>query len=508
MSSSTTPNVAGSSSTKLDTDIDSGDDLAFAGVAEQAAMVRSGALSCRELVEYHLKRIEKLDPILNAFRIVLAERALDDADEAQKRLQSGDEAPLLGVPIAIKDEWDVAGESTMYGTGIDLGPVAKDSSVVRRLREAGAIIIGKTHLPEFGIMPVTESATWGVTRNPWDLNRTPGGSSGGSAAAVAAGCVGAALGGDGGGSIRIPAACCGLFGLKAQRGRVSTIQADGRDYGWNGMEHIGPLTRSVLDSAIFHDAIIGDEPGDVTPSPPPTQPLVEAAKTKPPKLKIAVSFKPAVKGVPVSDEMCRPAYETAELLRSLGHEVIERDIDYGMSGTALVATWTVMMMDRATEEFARFGNMRRLERKTQAMWRQSKMFGPRIAERAFKARAAVTERVNQAFNDFDMLMTPVIARRPVEIGRWEGLGATRTNLRMLGFAPFTLHQNLTGQPAAAVPAGFTADGLPLSVHLVSGTNDEPTLISLAAQIEAERPWLDRRPPVSTDVVVTDGPGLT
>ena len=496
MSSSTTPNVAGSSSTKLDTDIDSGDDLAFAGVAEQAAMVRSGALSCRELVEYHLKRIEKLDPILNAFRIVLAERALADADEAQKRLQSGDEAPLLGVPIAIKDEWDVAGVSSMCGTGIDLGPATADCSVVRRLKEAGAIIVGKTHLPEFGASNVTESATWGVTRNPWDLNRTPGGSSGGSAAAVAAGCVGAAIGGDGGGSIRNPAACCGLFGLKGQRGRVSTMQADGRALTWNGLEYVGPLTRGVLDSAIIHDAIIGEEPGDQIPSPPPTQPFVDAAKTKPSKLKIAMSFKPIVRGIPVSDEVCRPVYETAELLRSLGHEVIERDVDYGVSGPVGVATWIALTMDLTTEEFARFKPMSRLERRTQATWRQSKLFGPRIAKRALRIRDAGMEHVNEAFSDFDVLITPVLGMRPLEIGSLEGLGGTRHFFRMLGFSPFTAQQNVTGQPAAAVPAGFTADGLPLSVQLVTRTNDEPTLISLAAQIEAERPWLDRRPPVS------------
>ncbi len=496
MSSSTTPKVNESGSTKLDANIFSGDNLAFAGVAEQAAMVRSGALSSRELVEYHLKRIEKLDPILNAFRIVLTERAVADADEAQKRVQSGDEAPLLGVPIAIKDEWDVAGVSTMCGTGIDRGPASADCSAVRRLKEAGAIIVGKTHLPEFGSLAVTESATWGVTRNPWDLGRTPGGSSGGSASAVAAGCVSAALGGDGGGSIRIPAACCGLFGLKGQRGRISTMQADGRNSGWNGMEYVGPLTRSVLDSAIIHDAIIGEEPGDEFPSLPPNKAFVEAAKTKPSKLKIAFSFKPIIKGIPVTDEMCRPVFETVELLRSLGHELTERDIDYGASGPALVATWSALMMGLAREEFARFEPMSRLERRTQAAWRESKWFGPRITKRAIRVRDTVTEHVNEAFSNFDVLITPMLGMRPLEVGSWEGFGTTRTNLRMLGFSPFTPQQNVSGQPAAAVPAGFTPDGVPLSVQLVTRTNDEPTLISLAAQIEAERPWLDSRPPVS------------
>lgn len=494
MSSSSAAVATEPDSTVTSSGASAGDDLAFAGIARQAAMVRRRELSSRELVEYHLRRIEKLDPKLNAFRIVLAERAVADAERAQKRLESGDEAPLLGVPIAIKDDSDVAGVSTMCGTGIDLGPATQDSVAVRRLREAGAIIIGKTHLPEFGIMPITESATWGATRNPWDLNRTPGGSSGGSAAAVAAGCVGAALGADGGGSIRTPAACCGLFGLKAQRGRVSTKQAPERDYRWNGLDFVGPLTRSVLDSAVFHDAIVGEEPGDEIQSPPPTRPFVDAARTRPSKLKVAMSFKPIVRGVPVSDEMRRPVYETAELLRSLGHEVVERDIDYGTSGPGLVAAWSALMMDCITEEFGRFAERGRLERGTRVKWRQSKLVGSRIAKWALEKQAAVTAHVNRAFADIDMLMTPMLGKRPLEIGCWEDLGVTRTDLRMLGFSPFTPPQNLTGQPAAAVPAGFTPDGLPLSVHLVSRTNGELTLISLAAQIEAERPWADRRPP--------------
>ena len=189
-----------------------GDDVAFAGLAGQIELVRSGAVSARELVELSLSRIERIDPELNSFAAAYGERALQEADEADARVAKGDFPPLIGIPIAVKDEIDIAGEVTSRGTGAYTTPAPADAEVVRRLRAAGAIVIGKTKMPELGLWPFTESITWGVTRNPWDLERTPGGSSGGSAAAVAAGLVPAALAVDGAGSIRIPAACCGCLG--------------------------------------------------------------------------------------------------------------------------------------------------------------------------------------------------------------------------------------------------------------------------------------------------------
>ncbi len=221
-------------------------DLVFAGIARQAALVRSGQISSRELVEACLGRIARLDPALNAFRVVLGERASAEAAQADARRGAGDERPLLGVPVAVKDVADVAGETTTHGTGAH-GPAAvRDSELVRRLRAAGAVIVGKTHTPELALWGFTESATFGVTRNPWSPDRTPGGSSGGSGAAVAAGMVGAASASDGLGSIRIPAACCGLFGLKPQRGRVPLAPDDDH---WHGLSVAGVLTRSVLDIA-------------------------------------------------------------------------------------------------------------------------------------------------------------------------------------------------------------------------------------------------------------------
>ncbi|HWP33405.1 MAG TPA: amidase family protein, partial [Solirubrobacterales bacterium] len=244
------------------------DDIAFAGAARQAEMVRAGEVSPRELVQLCLERIERLDPELNSFRKVLAEKALLEAEQAEARVKAGEQRPLLGVPVAIKDEVDVAGEINTHGTDAFTEPAKEDCEMVRRLREAGAIVVGLTLLPEMAICGFTESATYGVTRNPWNPQRSPAGSSGGSAAAVAAGLVPIASAGDGGGSIRLPAASCGLFGLKPQRGRISL--APFREY-WNGLAVNGCLSRTVIDTALWLDVTAGgsEEPGA---PPPPERP--------------------------------------------------------------------------------------------------------------------------------------------------------------------------------------------------------------------------------------------
>src|SRR2546426_1038475 len=240
------------------------EDLAFAGIADQARLVRRGEVSSRELVQLYLERIERLDPQLNAFRVVLAEKALAEAAEADSRRSGGEEAPLLGVPVAIKDNVDVAGEATTHGTRAYEGIAGEDAEIVRRLRAAGAVMIGKTNLPELAIWPFTESEGWGTTRNPWDPSRSPGGSSGGAGAAVASGMVGIAQASDGGGSIRIPAACCGLFGLKPQRGRVS-LMPDPQH--WYGLSVFGCVSRTVLDTAVFLDAVRGPAERDAHSAP-------------------------------------------------------------------------------------------------------------------------------------------------------------------------------------------------------------------------------------------------
>jgi amidase len=241
-------------------------DVAFAGVAGQVELLRRGDVTSRELTQISLDRIAALDRRLNAFNAVYEERALAEADAADRRRRDGDRAPLLGVPIAIKDEVDIAGEVTSRGTGAFDTPATADAEVVRRLREAGAVIVGKTTMPELGLWPFTESVTWGVTRNPWDVERTPGGSSGGSAAAVAAGLVPAALAVDGAGSIRIPAACCGLFGLKPERERVPRAPHDADEAHWIC---VGTVTRSVLDTAIVLDVMAGPDTGFEAAARPP-----------------------------------------------------------------------------------------------------------------------------------------------------------------------------------------------------------------------------------------------
>jgi Asp-tRNA(Asn)/Glu-tRNA(Gln) amidotransferase A subunit family amidase len=301
-------------------------DVAFSGPVQQAELVRAGEVSPRELVTLYLKRIAELDSKLNSFRVVRAERALAEAEEAERIRASGEERPLLGVPIAVKDTQDVAGEVTTLGTGCVDEPAREDSEVVKRLRAAGAIVIGKTNLPELAFAMFTESPTWGITRNPWDLTRVPGGSSGGSAAAVAAGLAAASTASDGAGSIRIPAAYCSLFGLKPQRGRVPM---DPLVEHWYGLSVNGYVTRSVMDTAALLDVSAGGGLAPRKPG-PPERPFVESASIPPGRLRICVSTRAArALAPPMLDDRCRAALEeTAELLISLGHDVSWRDPDY------------------------------------------------------------------------------------------------------------------------------------------------------------------------------------
>jgi amidase len=460
-------------------------DLAFAGVARQLDLLRSSELTSRQLTEGYLERIQRLDPLLNAFRSVYWERALAEADQADARIRAGDERPLLGVPLALKDNMDVAGDVTAYGTRSYGEPAAADSEVVRRLRAAGAIVLGKTHLPELAIFPITESASWGVTRNPWRLDRTTGGSSGGSAAAVAAGLAPAALGSDGGGSIRIPAACCHLFGLKPQRGRVSL--APHTDH-WYGLTALGPLTRGVLDAALLLDAVAGPAPGDADPPPPPERPFADAARSAPRPLRIALALDPPLTAR-AHDAALRAARETAELLRALGHEVSEHKPDYGEIRPLFAPLWLRGVYDEA----AALPATRQLERRTRQMIAAGRLVPPSLVERSLRAAGALRARLSKTFDSFDAVLTPALARPPVEAGRWEGRGALWTVLGVAAWTPYMPVWNLTGQPAVSVPAGFTDDGLPLAVQLVGRHNDEVTLLSLAAQIESERPWAGDRP---------------
>jgi amidase len=463
-------------------------DLAFAGIDRQAQLIRTGEITSRELVELYLERIERIDPELNSFRTVYGERALAEADQADARRSAGEERPLLGVPIAVKDNFDVAGDVTSLGTAAQREPARMDAELVKRLRAGGAVLIGKTRLSELAMWPFTLSGAWGATRNPWDPNRTPGGSSGGSAAAVAAGLAAAGTASDGGGSIRVPAACCGLFGLKPQRGRVS-LRPDAEH--WHGLSAAGVVTRTVLDTAVFLDAVAGPAPGDRDTPPPPPRPFAESARGQPGRLRVAMSLKPPVPAL-VGREVREAVRSTGELLRSLGHEVRERDPRYG----ELLHLFLPRYLRGIYDDSQRIARPERLERRSRAMARLGAAVRPAWVARARAAEPATVARINAIFDDHDVLITPTPRSLPLKLDRVEGRGTARTLGEAANFVCFNTVWNLTGQPAAAVPAGFSDDGLPLSVQLVGRPNDEATLISLAAQIEAARPWSERRPPVS------------
>ncbi len=465
-------------------------DLAFAGAAKQAEMVRAGEVSPTELVRMCLGRIERLNPELNAFRKVFAERALLEAEQAEARLKAGEERPLLGVPIAIKDEVNVAGEVKTIGTDAFSTPAKEDSEMVRRLREAGAIVVGLTLAPEMAICGFTESATYGVTRNPWNPQRTPGGSSGGSGAAVAAGLVPIASAGDGGGSIRIPAACCGLFGLKPSRGRIS--MAPDLEF-WNGLAVLGCLSRTVLDTALWLDVTAGGSKEAGAP-PPPERPFVDSAKVAPGKLKVAWSTVAPRAAAPatVSDDAKAAVADAAEVLSSLGHEVAQKDPDWGGIGNNI----TPRFLRGVSDAVATAEHPERLERRTRGFGRLGRRLPDAVFERALRNRATDDARVGAIFDSHDVLVTPVMGGTALPVRRWEGQGALRTVLGMSRFYPYCIPWNHLGNPAMSVPTGFAADGMPLAVQIIGRHGDEATLLSLAAQIEAERPWADARPPIS------------
>ena len=466
-------------------------DLAFAGAARQAELVRSKEVSPSELVELYLERIERIDPSLNAFRVVRAERAREEAKRAEERLAAGEEAPLLGVPIAIKDDRNehVAGESTTHGTATWDQPEAQDSELVSRVRGAGAVIIGKTLLPELAIHGYTESQTFGITRNPWNPERTTGGSSGGSAAAVAAGMAPIAHASDGAGSIRFPAAHCGLFGLKPQRDRVP-IDPPGH---WQGLSVNGCVSRTVADTALFLDAVTAGESWSAAAPPRPERSFGEAAASPPGRLRIAVTLKSprAIAPPMLGDEVRAMVEETAELLRSLGHDVEWRDPEWGNVGNQISPRY----LRGIAEDVDEAPDAGKLEPVTRGYRRLARFAAPDWAvRRALRLEEKDRDRIGKVFRDHDVLLTPLTAGPPFEHGHLVRGTALGTVLAESRFYPNAVAWNHLGQPAAAVPAGRSSEDLPLAVQIVGRTNDESTLLSLAAQLEAERPWADRTPP--------------
>ena len=460
-------------------------ELAFLSAVEQAQLIRSGEVSSEELVAVSLERIERLDPLLNAFVTVCAEEALATARAFDST--PGD-APFRGVPIAVKDLAATAGIRTTYSSRAYAEYVPDfDTAVVRRIREAGFVIVGKTNTPEFGTVAFTESELNGATRNPWSTELTPGGSSGGAAAALAAGLVPTAHATDGGGSIRIPASCCGLFGLKPSRGRVSTAPFGSLE----GLSTAGPLTRSVEDAAHLLDVLAGYEPGDPWWAPPPERPFAKSTAEPPPRLRIAVTSTPPT-NVPVDPECVRAVSSAAELLAELGHDVRDETPPWRTDDLfhTFIAVWQVGPALHPVDEALMTPLNRGLVESARASTAAD--YGRAVASLQLLAR-----RIVAFWNDFDVALTPTLALPPVPIGWQDAVdGPIEQLLRNVEFTPFTAVANLTGLPAMSLPLHWSADGLPIGVHAIGPPAGDAVLLQLAAEIEAARPWADRRPPVA------------
>jgi amidase len=463
-------------------------ELAFASALEQAELVRGRQVSPVELVTGYLERIEALDPELNAFVTVCGEEALAAARLAEEA--SGELPPFHGVPLPIKELTDTAGIRTTYSSRAFAQHVPRsDAAVVRRLREAGFILIGKTNSPEFGSIPVTESELHGPCLNPWDTALTPGGSSGGASAAVAAGLAPAAQGTDGGGSIRIPASCCGLFGLKPARGRVSNAPyADGS----LGLATSGPIARTVADAAALLDAMSGYEWGDPSPAPPPERPFLQEVEDDPPRLRVALATTPPAE-VPVDRQCLRAAEDAAALLAQLGHEVDEAAPPWGgdefefeslflrvwQTGPALWPVSNRELLEPLNREFVESAHRT-----------SSVEYGRAVVRLQMACRPIVA-----FWADYDVVVTPTLALPPVPLG-WLFHGDDPWGWidRAIEFTPFTALVNVTGQPAVSLPLSATDDGLPLGVQLIGRPAAESTLLRVSAQVERAQPWRARRPP--------------
>jgi amidase len=449
---------------------------------EQAERVRSGEVSARELVEASLAAIERANPRINALVTLAAERALAEADA----IEPGDPRPLCGVPVAIKD-LGVLTEGLLTTHGSDaLGDwvPAVDSEPVRRLRAAGAIVVGKTNTPEFGLRPVTEPARFGPTRNPWNPDLVPGGSSGGSAAAVASGMVALAHGNDMGGSIRIPASCCGVVGLKPSRGRVSTAPVD-----WGGGAVVvceGLLSTTVLDAAAGLDVLAGPLAGDLFAAPPPERPFAESARADPAPLRIHLAMD-APNRVPVEPDCIAAARAAADALEDLGHAVEEAAPEWDDDG--FEQRWMTVGLASVQQLVGAFGRLRgapldttKLEPMTRFM-AESPPIGAADLGAATEWLGALARRIVAAWPADRVLVTPAMTTLPGPVGGVEPGEGIR-------YSAFVRLFNITGQPALSLPLRETADGVPVGVQLVGPPNREGLLFSVAAQLEAR---LGRRP---------------
>jgi amidase len=468
-------------------------DLLFREAGELASMVRSGEVSARELVEVSLERIEELNPSLNAFVQIDAEGAL----AAAEKIRPGDQRPFAGVPTAIKNNRPVKGMRLTYGCSLMADYVCDyDHNITRRLKDAGFVIVGTTTLPEYGILPVSEAPLFGPTRNPWDLQRTPGGSSGGAAAAVASGMLPVAHGNDGGGSIRIPAACCGLVGLKPSRGRISPSP----ELGDSSLGIDGMLTRTVADTAAILDVLAGYEPGDATWAPPPVEPFAASAEREPGRLRIASTLLPPTPDA-VLDPLCaRAVGDAAELLRSLGHEVEEVDPPWQDEGLrelfgAVFSTQIALSIAYSGMVAGRQPTAEDMEPMSWAIFSMVQKLNAIEATAAAVRLQGFARRLVAFLAPYDAVLTPALAERPLPLGTLDPSAPQplQTFTRSGLFTPYTPVFNASGQPGISLPLFEGEDGLPLGVQLVGGAAGEGALLALAAQLEAALPWAGRRP---------------
>ena len=470
-----------------------GEELAYAGAARQAELIRAGEVSSRELVELYLERIERLDPQAQRLHRGARRARARRGDAADARRAAGEPPPLLGVPVAIKDNVDVEGarDQVRHRAATTTRPPTVDGEIVKRLRAAGAVIIGKTTLSELAILPFTETEGWGSTRNPWDPQRSAGGSSGGSAAAVAAGLVGAASATDGGGSIRIPAAFCGLVGLKPQRGRVPIEPHDH----WNQLSAAGCVTRTVADTALWLDVVTaggGDPGGPPAPERSFADAAASGARTAADRDLRATRRGRSCRRM-VSDEVRAGLAETEEILRSLGHDVRRHEPSFGLAGNNFVARYLGGIHDDVGE----VPHPERLEARTRGFGRLGAAYAGALARRGDPRRGRRRRaKINRSWSDFDVLVTPdrrrdrrsrsVAGRAAARCGRCSGSAASSASRRL------EPHRPAGGGDPGRLHAGRAA----ALGHPGRPPGDEPTLLSLAAQIEAERRWADRRPPLA------------
>jgi Asp-tRNA(Asn)/Glu-tRNA(Gln) amidotransferase A subunit family amidase len=461
-----------------------------------AELVARGEVSATELLISAIARRDAIDPQVNA----LSQR---HDDEGRRAIAAGlPDGPLNGVPFLLKDvSVQMAGTVTSNCSKLYADVIAtQDSTIVERYRHAGLVIFGKTNTPEMGLAASTETALFGITRNPWNLQRTAGGSSGGAAAAVAAGIVPAAMGSDGGGSIRIPASCCGLFGLKPTRARTPMGPMVGE--GWGSMGAVHVLTRSVRDSAAFLDATQGAAPGDPYAAPPVARAYRDELSTLPGRLRVALQLAP-LSGTPVESECVAAARDAARLMESLGHQVEEalppgNADELGHAAWVLVASNVRATLHRRARQIGRPLRQDDVEAVTWRTVQYAEAMSAADYADAVLAIHTLSRRMATFHKCYDVVMSPTLGQVPVGFGpqRMSNPDGEEYRIALQRFSPFTSLFNMSGQPSMSVPLHWTPDGLPVGVMFSAGFGQEDTLFRLAAQLESARPWFDRLPPLA------------